>query len=108
MKYRLMEYSDEIVVILEDGGIACIRDIDATDDMPDRQSTTDYYQTRFTQEDWDSQENIWEIVGEGKMYYNDWDTPFNDPKHIQDALEWLAVGESFELDETIWRDFKDE
>ena len=104
MKYRITKNNDEINVILEDGGIACIRDAEEVNPGDRRQSTTDYYQDRFNQEMLD-RGDIWEKLGEGNMYYNDWITPFDDPKHIQDALEWLCINcnEGFELDETIWK-----
>ena len=104
MKYRVIKKDEELTIILADGGIACIRDVD--DDSSGRQSTTDYYQSRFTQEMLDNNKNIWEEVGKGKMYYNDWTTPFDDPKHIEDALEWLCCDcNEFELDESIWEYF---
>ena len=107
MKYRLIETpGDSIVVILEDGGIADIHYAEPHEDSPNRKSVTEYYQTRFTQEDLDSEDELWEILGEGKMYYEEWDTPYNNPEHITDALNWLAVGETFELDESIWPYFK--
>jgi hypothetical protein len=106
MKYRLIETKgDSITVILEDGGIADIHYAEPYDDAPNRKSVTEYYQTRFTQEDLESDEELWTILGEGKMYYNEWTTDYDDPAHVQDALNWLAVEETFELDESIWPDF---
>ena len=104
MKYRVIKDSEEITVILEDGGIACIREAYELDEGDGRQSTTDYYQNRFDDETLESGE-LWETIGEGKMYYNDWTTPYDDPKHIWDALNWLCVGCEFELDESIWPNF---
>ena len=104
MKYRIEHMGDELVVIVEDGGIACIRSVDELDEGDGRQTTIDYYQERLTQSMIDN-DTIWEELGEGDMYYNDFKTPYTDPSHIQNALEWLCVGETnFEVDETIWKD----
>ncbi len=106
MKYRTIESGgEEIFIITEDGGLACI--MDKEEDDTNRQSSTEYYQERFTQEMLDSKESIFSHpeMEYGKMYWADWDTPYDDPSHIQDALAWLCVGCQFELDETIWPSF---
>ena len=70
MKYRVIDGTEEITVVLEDGGIACIRETD--DNGEGRTATTDYYGVRLTQELIDAG-NIWESeLGEGDMWYNDW------------------------------------
>lgn len=103
MKYKLLNTAiDEITVILEDGGVACIRGVEELDEGDGRQSTTDYYAVNLTDKFADM-ENVWDELGEGKMYYNDWITPYDDPAHIQEALRWLCVGEeNFTIDDTIW------
>ena len=105
MKYRVI-YGEETTVILEDGGIACIR---ATDDNGQgRTATTDYYGVRLTQELIDAG-NIWESeLGEGDMWYNDWFGPhFKSDELIKEACGWLCCDcEEFELDETIWEGFE--
>ena len=102
MKYRVIKGNEEIIVILEDGGVACIRDVYAED----YKTVSDYYQDRFTQEMLDN-ENIWEELGEGKMYCAEWQVPFDSPELVQEALNWLCVWEdNFEVDESIWKDFK--
>lgn len=106
ISYRTIKGDDNIVVILEDGGIADIRYAEPHEDEPNRQSTTEYYQSRFTQDGIDSEDGVWEEVGEGNMYYNDWNTPFDDEAHIADALEWLAPSCAHVVDESIWPDFK--
>lgn len=106
IKYRTIKSEDNVVVILEDGGIADIHYAEESVAGDGRMSTSEYYQSRFTEDDLKSEECIWDIVGEGKMYYNDWTTPFDDPEHITDALQWLASGCEYELDESIWPDFK--
>lgn len=104
-EYRLIEDSEEITVLVDDGGVACIRDTD--DNGEGRKSTTDYYQDRITQEMLDEELNVWEEVGEGKMYWNDWKTDKDDPAHVQEALEWLVAGETeFVVNEDIWPDFE--
>ena len=109
MKFRLIKDSEEIIVITEDGGVATIRDVEGYVDGDfggkDRKSTTDYYQGRLNSKMID-EDNIWESLGEGKMYWNDWKTPFDNPEHVEDALNWLCVGEVFVADENIWPNFK--
>jgi len=130
MKYRLIKTSNNIIVITADGGIADIHFAEELDAGDGRQSTTEYYQTRFTEEDLHTDESVWEAVAEGKAYYNFWKTPFDakselngiDPfawalpaithtpyhelEHVQDALVWLSDDIEFELDESIWPNFK--
>ena len=106
VKYRTIKDKNEITVILDDGGIATIREVEEMEEGDGRKATTDYYQDRFTLESLGSDEGIWEEVGKGKMYCEDWDTSFDDPAHIQDALNWLSVQSEFELDETIWPSFE--
>lgn len=106
MRYRLVESEDEIIVLLEDGGIACIREIGELDRDDGRQSTSDYYQTRMVQDMLDT-DSVWDDVGEGKMYWEDWSTVFTNPKHVQHALEWLCVGDvEFIRDDSLWPDFE--
>jgi len=104
MKYRLIQTGDGITVLTEDGGCVEIR---ATFDGEGRQSTTDYYQSRFTEKDLLSDTPVYEILSEGKMYYNDWDTPFDSPELITDALNWLDPDEfNYELDNAIWPNWR--
>lgn len=105
IKYRTVQTEDYIAVLLEDGGYANIHYAEAYEFEPNRQATTEYYGRKFTLEDLQSDTDLYEVLGEGKMYYNDWDTPFTDPAHLRDALEWLAPGYTYILDETIWKDY---
>ena len=102
MKYRLIKNDDSVTVIMEDGGVACI-EVDEGDDQ-DYLSYTEYYQDRFTKEML-AKGDIWDQLACGKMYRSDWETDFDNPDHIEEALEWLCVGCEFELDEMIWPDF---
>ncbi len=106
MKYRTIIGKEDITVITEDGGIANIHYAEELDEGDKRKSVTEYYQARFTQEMLDSGADIWEEVGEGNMYYNNWTCEYDDPTLIGDALKWLCVGCDFKEDETIWKDFK--
>ena len=107
IKYRvILDGDDSIAVVLEDGGFAEVHSAEPLDTESKRKATTEYYQTKFTQSDIESNEPIYEILGEGKMYYNDWDTEFTNPTHIQDMLEWLAPEHTYELDESIWPDLE--
>ena len=105
MRYRVIKDSDEITVILEDGGVACIRYADEMEEGDGRTAVTDYYQSRFDQTMID-EENIWEELGEGKMYCKDWyGAKFDSKEVINDALTWLCVECTFTEDETIWEGF---
>lgn len=99
MKFRLEQTSEELLVIMEDGGIACIRDADALE----YKSIIDLYQDRFDQEMIDNQ-TLWEELGEGKMYVEESPYEANDIRNIQFALEWLSVGDTYEYDPEIWED----
>lgn len=52
-----------ITVIMEDGGVA-------TAYNPDDYYRSNYYQDRMTSET--TLDNLWDELGEGKMYWNDW------------------------------------
>ena len=108
IKFRVYEESsEEIIIITEDGGVACIRDAEPIDDTDTRIATSEYYQSRITNDT--NTDNIFEELGEGTMYYNDWDetecADHLDERLITDALEWLVcatVGVEFVRDDTIW------
>ena len=89
LKYRVIQESEELIVITANGGVACIRQAESiTDDEP-RVSTTDYYSLRLDELDNDA-DSVWEALAEGSMSYNDWETSeYDDPSLVKDALEWL-------------------
>jgi len=107
VKYRVIDNGDEITVLLEDGGIAEIREVGEMIQGDGRQSVTEYYQSKFTGKDLASEESVWEKLSLGDMYYNNWKTPYNDQTHIEDALNWLSMGSKFEVDESIWPQFEE-
>ena len=107
MKYKLIKTNNEITVLTADGGLAEIREVEESSAGDGRQSVTEYYQTHFTKNELLDYEGVHCILGQGKMYYNDWTTPFTNPDHIVDALNWLAPGETeYILDETIWPEWE--
>ena len=91
MKFRLIIKNDEVTVITEDGGVACIREAeDLSKDEP-RIAVTDYYQSRLTDDESINADNVFECLAEGKMYCNDWEVvPFNSMTAVEDALAWLC------------------
>lgn len=103
MKYRLIKTSDEVTVVTEDGGIACIREIDAIGETP-RTATTDYYQSRITS--LDNTDDLYEKLGDGKMFYVDWETAkFDSQEVLDDALAWLCTTETtWERDDSLFPD----
>lgn len=105
MKYRLITESDEITVVIEDGGIACIRAAEPVDDKP-RTAVTDYYHTRITSID--PADNLYEQLAEGDMSCTDWPTEsFDSHEVLQDALQWLAVGNTdWEQDNNLFLEYE--
>ena len=106
IKYRAIKSSYGVIVILEDGGIADIHTAEPYYGEPNRKSTTEYYQSKFTNEGLESADGVWDEVGKRPMYYNNWNTSCDNPDHITDALNWLAPGYEHILDEGIWPNFK--
>lgn len=106
MKFRLIFETDEITILTEDGGIACIREAEAMSPDEPRIAVTDYYQMRITDVPLCT-DNLFEYLAEGKMYHKDWpDTPYNNVLAIQDALAWLCLGETnWEVSDEIFPQF---
>ncbi len=91
-----------ITVIMEDGGVASAYN-------PDDYYRTDYYQDRITQET--TLDDMWDELGEGKMYTKDWDgnedenllidkpiTEENFVTLVDDMIGWLYCStEKFEI-----------
>ena len=95
MKFRIIFDSkgNEITIITEDGGIACVRGVDSSDDQEPRISVTEYYQSKISNDM--NSDNLFELLAEGKMYSKDWaDIKYNSLTTIQDALNWLSVGQN--------------
>jgi len=107
MKYRLIETPDELTVVTEDGGIVCIREAEPITDGEPRIATTDYYESRITDLDLSAlsdEVDIWALLAEGKMYWNDWvEDTYNSEIVINDALAWLTSDTvDFERDDTLF------
>lgn len=107
MNYRIIQTDDSITVLTEDGGLAEIRLVEELVSGDGRKTTIEYYQNRFTEEDLNNPESVYDILGEGKMYYNDYTTPYTSPEHITDALEWLAPGNDYKSDNTLWPSWRE-
>ena len=108
MKFRIIYDSEEITIITEDGGIACIRKaIDMGPDEP-RIAVSDYYSVRIPDLEGANEDNLFECLAEeATIYHDDWkDTPYNSLKTITAALDWLCVGEeNWELTDDLFTDF---
>lgn len=103
IKYKLINEGDTIVVITDDGGCADIRAVEELSAGDGRQTTIELYQDHFTEEDLLSDEPLYEILGEGKMYYEDFTTPYTSEEHVKYALNWLTPSATeYVLDESIW------
>jgi hypothetical protein len=110
MKFRVIldTENEELTVITEDGGVACIRSAEMCDTAL-RLATTDYYQTRMTALKDATPNNMWDLLSEGNMYAKDWaDKEYNNLDLIQDALHWLCPTEKkWEMCDKIFSHFFD-
>ncbi len=92
VNYYVFDMDDEVVVIMEDGGVASTYD-SGSDMNDDSGIRTEYYQERITSDM--TIDNVWELLGEGKMYSKDWkdDQEENPTKEelIEDMIGWLYV-----------------
>lgn len=97
MKYRILEYSHtDFNLITEDGGLAFIY-------HNGDNYITEYYQNRLTEID--ENEDIWEQLGEGKVYYKEWSKEYDKQSAINDALNWLVVSSTpinWEIDNSLF------
>ena len=94
-KYRIVQQDDDVNIIVEDGGIASFHNSSG------KYFLIEYYGDRITSEM--NSDNIWDKLSEGKMWCNEF--PLDTPKiiMIQDALDWLVVGENkFVEDNTLF------
>jgi len=114
IKYRVIaDSSEENIIVTSNGNVACIRETFDGADAP-RVATTEYYQMPLTEIDKsliNEEEcvDVWTLLGEGKMYYNDWNKDqvedHNDPKLVEDCLQWFGGATEFVRDDTIQTDF---
>ena len=84
IKYVIISSNDkEMMIIVQDGGIAtCYHN--------EEHIITEYYQDRIEKDNVGS-DDFWDILGEGKMYCNDWlDKQTWDDEVVQNMLEWLC------------------
>lgn len=94
MKYRVIYDGEEYTVLLEDGGVACFRYYDG-------KAACEYYQERITTETNSGQ--VWENLGEGKMYYDEFPEDVNPSKLLRHCRDWLCPGgEDWEYDEDLF------
>ena len=106
VKYRVISNEEETIIITEDGGIGAFR----YSEEDGVETTTEYFQDRLT-DDIIDMNNVWDILAEGKAYYNDWDREYKpeDDFFINDVLNWLYVGDfEFVRDDTIWSEFTED
>ena len=92
VKYRIVNLDEnELVVITENGGVVCIRTPKCDNDT-DVVAISEYYQSYITDEM--TSTNIFDILADGKVYYNDWNNTqcsgHTDEKLVGDALNWLG------------------
>ena len=101
MKYRIITADEtEFDVITEDGGVVSFHDngenIAAT-----------YYQSRIDDVEDATSENIWEKLGEGETYGDDFDYETERETLIAEALNWLVLPqpeEGWVRDDSIFGD----
>lgn len=93
MRYVLFDNGDDdCVLITEDGGVACAH-------FDGDHIISEYYQESLCKGDLERDESIWDILGEGKLYSNDWDGEGDyafktkiDGEVVKDLRDWLAPG----------------
>ena len=81
----ITEDRDDITIRTDDGGIATIH-------HNEEHFVTTYYQDRICTDC----EIDWEELAEGKVHHKDWNKPHKksiDKEMINDALNWLVVGD---------------
>ncbi|PSV00372.1 hypothetical protein [Photobacterium kishitanii] len=111
VKYRLIKDDGFITVLVEDGGVASIEQCEDEPEIrgDDTRSFTEYFQSRldFSDPECDP-DNIFEYVGQGEMYRNDFtEAEIDTPERIQDALSWLVIGKhKFIRDDSIFPQIK--
>jgi hypothetical protein len=112
MKFRIIfdDGENEITIITEDGGIACIRETDDLSPTEPRIAVSDYYQRRLTSIAFSESDNLFEHLAEGQMYHKDWpDVRYNSLTVINDALDWLCPGvTSWELSKNLFSNHFDD
>jgi len=100
MKYRLIKRGkNDVDVITEDGGIACIY-------HNEENMVTMYYQMNLNEVD--PKEELWEQLGYSKAYIKDWEDDMEVEVLIKNALNWLVFPEpqSWEIDNSIFSNYK--
>lgn len=100
MKYRIIFETDELIVITENGGVACIRHVEDMSEEP-RIAVTDYYHTNLNEINPDG--DVFEQLAEGYVTHKDWaTTQYNSLTALYDALAVLT--ESEEEDHLVTED----
>lgn len=90
MKFRLIQLTNEIVVVTECGGVATIAQPERCNEDDNRTAITDYFCLRITDLKNPTKDNVWDLLAEGKAQYNEWTHhKYNDIELINDALKWL-------------------
>jgi len=109
MKFRIIfdDGENEITVITEDGGIACIREVEEISSDEPRIAVTDYYQMRLTDVPSSETDELFEYLAEGQIFHNDWsDVKYNSLTAIEDALIWLCGAETdWEITDDLFPQF---
>lgn len=93
MKFRINQTDEKCFdVITEDGGIASIYYNDGYNTM--------YYQSRLT--DADSIDDVDDVLSDSKAYIKEWGENVSIQELINDALDWLVLGnKTWERDDSI-------
>ena len=99
MRYVLFDLgNDECTIVTEEGGVACAHN-------NGDHIVSEYYQDALSRGDLEclyEDETIWDILGQGKLYSNDWagdkkDYPLKtkiDDEVVKDLREWLCPDET--------------
>ncbi|WP_210498453.1 hypothetical protein [Vibrio crassostreae] len=107
MEFRIVHEQDEIIVVTESGGVACIRQAENINGET-RTATTDYYTTRLTEVADADSDNLFDVLAEGQMFADDWESvAYNSLEAITAALNWLSspTAPSWELVDDLFPQF---
>jgi hypothetical protein len=102
MKYNALKHENDLIVVVEDGGIVVVENVD-------HNPISVYYQSRLTDE-LCVKTDPFAHLDEGKVYLQAWkpNTPVRDL--IVDAFNWLVVpnidADQWVYDESLFRDYK--
>ena len=100
MRYRVIDskVDESFDIITENGGVVSIH-------HNGENWVSSYYQSKLTE--CKSDDYIWDILSDSKIYVYDWESEPTKEDIIKDALDWLVFPkpESWEIDNDLFLEF---